>query len=251
MSRAILYDSTLCVGCKLCEEACATRWGLPYDDKIAEQERLSAQKLTTVRTAGEHFGRKLCMHCEDPTCVSVCPVKAMQKTEFGPVIYDADRCFGCRYCMQACPFQVPVYEWHSRTPRVRKCNMCYERQLEGKPTACTEACPTGATICGERDELIREAKQRITSKPGEYIQAIYGLHEAGGTSVFMLSAIPFEQLGLNTKVPLEPIPALTWRALKVVPDVVTAGTTLLGGIYWITHRREEVAKAEGRKGGRK
>lgn len=251
MARAILYDSTLCVGCKECEAACSKKWGLPYDAKLADEERISARKLTAVRTFGERFGRKLCMHCDDPTCASVCPVKAMHKTELGPVVYDAEKCFGCRYCMQACPFQVPSYEWQSRTPRVKKCDMCYERQVAGKPTSCSEACPTEATITGEREEILQIARKRIAEKPHEYFNGIYGLREAGGTSVFMLSAVPFEQIGLNTRIPHEPIPAMTWRALKVVPDVVTAGATLLGGIYWITHRREEVARAEGRKGGRK
>jgi formate dehydrogenase iron-sulfur subunit len=251
MARAILYDSTLCVGCRQCEEACNKRWGMPYNDKIAAEERVSAHKLTTIRTFGDKYSRKLCMHCVEPTCASVCPVKALHKTEFGPVVYDETRCIGCRYCMQACPFQVPTYEWSSRTPRVKKCNMCYERQLAGQPTACTEGCPTGATTCGDRDDMIREAQRRLAEKPKEYFQRIYGIREVGGTSVFYLSAVPFEQIGLNTKVPLEPIPAMTWRALSFVPDVVTAGGTLLGGIYWITHRREAVAKAEGRTGGRK
>jgi formate dehydrogenase iron-sulfur subunit len=251
MARAILYDSTLCIGCKACEGACTKRWGMPYNDKVAAEEQISAHKLTAVRAFGDHFSRKLCMHCVEPTCASVCPVKALQKTDFGPVIYDETRCIGCRYCMQACPFQVPTYEWSSRTPRVKKCNMCYERQLAGKPTACTEACPAGATICGDRDELIREARKRLAEKPKDYVQRIYGLREAGGTSVLILSAVPFEQIGFNTKLPQEPIPGFTWRALSLVPDVVSGGTVLLGGIYWITHRREQVAKAEGHKGGRK
>lgn len=251
MARAILYDSTLCIGCKQCEEACTKRWGMPYNEKVADEDQISAHKLTVVRASGERFSRKLCMHCNEPTCASVCPVKALHKTEFGPVVYDESRCIGCRYCMQACPFQVPTYEWSSRTPRVKKCDMCYERQLAGKPTACTEACPAGATICGDHDEMVREARKRLTDKPKEYYQRIYGLQEAGGTNVLILSAVPFEQLGYNTTIPKEPIPAMTWRALSFVPDVVSAGATLLGGIYWITHRREEVARAEGRKGGRK
>src|SRR3974390_1575115 len=181
MARAILYDSTLCVGCRQCEEACTKRWGMPYNDEIAAEERISAHKLTTIRTFGDKYSRKLCMPCVQPTCASVCPVKALQKTDFGPVIYDETRCIGCRYCMQACPFQVPTYEWSSRTPRVKKCNMCYERQMAGKPTACTEACPAGATICGDRDELIREARQRLADKPKEYYPRIYGIREAGGT----------------------------------------------------------------------
>lgn len=252
MSRTILYDSTLCVGCRQCEEACTKKWGMPYNDKVAAEEHLSAHKLTTIRTFGERYSRKLCMHCEEPTCASVCPVKALQKTELGPVVYDESRCIGCRYCMQACPFQVPSYEWSSNNPRVKKCNMCYERQAVGKPTACTEACPTGATICGDRDEMIAEARKRLAAKPGDYYQRIYGVREVGGTSVFYLSAVPFEQIGMNTKVPMEAVPHFTWNVLSMVPDVVSVGSVVLGGIWWITHRREEVARAEGgSKGDRK
>ncbi len=252
MSFAILYDSTQCVGCKACEEACTKKWGMPYNEKVAAEAFISAHKLTAIETHGERYSRRLCMHCQDPTCASVCPVGALHKTAEGPVVYDEEKCMGCRYCMQACPFGVPTYEWSSRTPRVRKCNMCFERQTKGLPTACTEACPAGATLSGQRDDLIAEARRRISEKPGEYYNRIYGIKEAGGTSVLMLSAVPFEQIGLRTNVPQEPLPALTWRALSLVPDIGTVGATLLGGIWWITHRREDVAREERaeRKGGR-
>jgi formate dehydrogenase iron-sulfur subunit len=247
MTKAVLYDSTLCVGCRSCESACAEQWKLPYDDKIAAEERISAHKVTTVKTHGERFSRRLCMHCEEPACVSVCPVGAFEKTAIGPVVYDETKCMGCRYCMTACPFGTPSYEWESRSPRVRKCDGCYDRKAAGQPSACSEACPTGATITGEREALIVEAKKRIAEKPGEYYERIYGLEEVGGTTTFFLSAVPFEQLGLNTKLPKEPLPQLTWKVLSTVPDVATIGATLLGGIYWITHRREKVSAAEGRK----
>jgi len=247
MARAILYDSTLCVGCKACEGACAGRWHLHYDDKVAAEPRLSAHKLTAIQTFGERYSRRLCMHCAEPTCASVCPVGALHKTALGPVVYDAEKCMGCRYCMEACPFQVPAYEWHSRLPKVRKCDMCYDRLRAGQPTACAGACPTGATICGDRDALIAEGRRRLAEKPGDYYQRIYGLKEAGGTSVLYLSAVPLEQIGLRTNVPMEPLPAFTWRALSLVPDVVSVGTVLLGGVWWITNRRDEVARAEGRK----
>ena len=252
MSKAILYDSTLCIGCRECERACSARWNLPYDDKIAAEEKLSAHKLTAIQTHGDKYSRRICMHCAEPTCVSVCPVGALQKTALGPVVYDETKCMGCRYCMTACPFQIPVYEWSKRLPRVRKCDMCYDRQSAGKPTACTEACPVGATVCGERDALVAEAKKRLADKPGQYHPYIYGLHEVGGTSVLFLSAVPFEQLGLATDLPQEALPVLTWRALSHIPDVVSIGAVLMGGIYWITHRREAVAKAEGaeKKAGR-
>jgi formate dehydrogenase iron-sulfur subunit len=249
MSRAILYDSTMCVGCRECERACAKRWGNAYDDKIASEERISAHKFVAIQTRGDKFARRSCMHCVEPTCASVCPVGAMQKTVAGPVIYDETKCIGCRYCMQACPFQVPTYEWSARLPRVRKCSMCADRQAKGLPTACSEACPTGATSCGDRDQLIAEANKRIADKPTEYYPKIFGLREVGGTSVLYIAAVPFEQIGLRTNVPQEPLPALTWSALSAVPDVASVGATLLGGVYWITHRREKVAAAE-RKGKR-
>jgi formate dehydrogenase iron-sulfur subunit len=246
MPKAILYDSTLCVGCKACEGACAERWGLPYDDKIAAEEKISAHKLTAIETHGDKFSRRLCMNCVQPACASVCPVGALQKTALGPVVYDPDKCMGCRYCMQACPFQVPSYEWSNRLPRMRKCDMCYERQSQGKATACSEACPVGATKTGDREALIAEAHARMAATPDQYNGKIYGLQEVGGTSVFYLSGVPFEQIGLRTSVPLEPLPETTWRVLELLPDVVSTGTILLGGIWWITNRRAEVAKKEGK-----
>ena len=244
MPRAILYDSTLCIGCKACEGACAERWGFPYNDKVAAEESLSAHKLTAIQTHGDHFSRRLCMNCVQPACASVCPVGALQKTTLGPVTYDAEKCMGCRYCMQACPFQVPTYEWSALLPRMRKCDMCYARQSQGKLTACAEACPTGATKNGDRDELIAEARRRIAQKPDQYYGRIYGLQEVGGTSVLYLSAVPFEQIGLRTHVPMEPLPETTWRVLELLPDVVSTGSVLLGGIWWITNRRGEVVRAE-------
>ena len=105
----------------------------------------------------------------------------------------------------------------------------------------------GATKNGDREELIAEAKQRIAAKPDQYYHKIYGLTEVGGTSVLYLSAVWFEQIGLRTSVPQEPLPETTWRALELLPDVVSTGAMLLGGIWWITNRREEVAKKEGRR----
>ena len=236
MPKAILYDSTLCIGCRACEGGCAERWGLPYNDKIAAEETISAHKLTTIVTHGDHFCRRLCMNCLQPACASVCPVAALQKTALGPVTYDAAKCIGCRYCMQACPFQVPTYEWSSRLPLMRKCDMCYARQSAGKLTACAEVCPTGATFNGQRDALIAEAHRRLAAKPDQYYQKIYGLSVVGGTSVLFLSAVPFEQIGLRTNVPHEPMPMLTWRVLELLPDVVSTGSILLGGIWWITNR---------------
>lgn len=244
MPKAILYDSTMCIGCRLCEKACAEHHNLPYDDAISAEEKLSAHKLTAITTHGDKFMRRFCMNCLNPTCVSVCPVGALRKNALGPVTYDQSRCIGCRYCMFACPFQVPTYQWDNRLPVVKKCDMCADRVATGLATACAAACPTGATKFGDRDELIVEARQRIAANPSQYYSRIYGLEEVGGTSMLLLAAVPFEQLGVRTGLPHAPLPLLTWRALSEIPSIVTVTTVLLGGVWWITHRREEVQAAE-------
>ena len=246
MAKAVLYDSTLCIGCRQCEQACAAGKDLAYNDKIAAEEYLSDRKLTTIRTHGERFSRKLCMHCLDPTCVSVCPVAALEKTSLGPVVYHEDRCMGCRYCMVACPFHVPVYEWHSRLPRMRKCDMCADLLVKDQATRCSTVCPMNATITGERSALLAEARKRIADNPTQYYPEVYGVAEAGGTSVLVIAAVPFGQIGYNTGIPKSPMPAFTWAVLQHIPQVVAVGTVLLGGIYWITSRREDVAREEGR-----
>ncbi len=244
MSKAILYDATKCIGCKACEQACADQNKLPYDEKIAGEEFQSAHKFTYVAAKGDKYMRRLCQNCNEPACASVCPVAALQKTAAGPVTYDAAKCMGCRYCMLACPFGVPKYEWNALNPRVRKCTMCSDRVAAGQPTACAEVCPTGATLFGERDELIEEARNRIRQAPDQYVHHIYGEHEVGGTAVLLLSSVPFPSFGLNVDLPDEPLPQLTFQVLKRVPDFVPLGAVALGGIWWITHRREQVAAAD-------
>ena len=129
---------------------------------------------------------------------------------------------------------------------MQKCILCFEKRLqEGRQPACTEACPTGATIFGERSDLIREARRRIHEEPGRYVDHIYGEHEAGGTSVLYLSAVPFEQLGFKVDVQHNPYPKLTWNVLDKLPMVVTTGAALLAGIWWLTKRREDVEREEG------
>ncbi len=245
MSKGLLYDATMCIGCKACEQACAEKNKLPYTDAIAAEEVQSDHKFTVVVSRGDKFMRRLCMNCADPACASVCPVGALRKTAAGPVIYEEDRCMGCRYCMAACPFGVPKYEWGKLLPRVRKCTMCADRVAAGQPTACAEACPTGATKFGEREELLQEARQRVFDNRGKYLDHIYGRYEVGGTSVLLLSSVPFEQFGCCTGLPEDPLPMFTYRVLSRIPDIVPLGGIVLGGVWWITHRREEVAAAEG------
>jgi len=235
MKAAILTDLSKCIGCGACVLACGETNGLPASDPPA---KLSATAWTTVRKQRGVNIRQHCMHCLDPACASVCPVKALQKTPDGPVVYDASRCIGCRYCMLACPFGIPKYEWDSALPRVQKCVMCYESRIEkGLQPACTSVCPTGATKFGNRDDLIVEAEQRIADHPDRYVDHIYGLTEAGGTSVLFISPIPFAKLGFKTDVRDEPYPKLTWDVLSKIPNIVSVGGVLMFGIYWVINRK--------------
>ncbi len=246
MKTAILNDLTKCKGCGACVLACQEMNELPAQQNPVT---LSATAWTMLDRRGEVNIRRNCMHCLDPTCVSVCPVRALQKTPEGPVVYDAGRCIGCRYCMLACPFDIPKYEWDKPLPKIRKCVMCYERRIRrGQAPACTSVCPTGATKFGQRDELLREAVSRIANSPGRYVDQIYGQREAGGTSVLYLSPVPFSQLGFKTSVREEPYPRLTWDALTKIPDVVGIGGVMLVGVYWVINRRMKMEELQNERG---
>jgi formate dehydrogenase iron-sulfur subunit len=238
-AKAILVDITKCIGCRSCERACKEIHGFPME----EETKLSPTALTVVEDHGDRFVRRMCMSCQDPACASACLVGALKKTALGPVTYDSSKCIGCRYCIVACPFNVPRYEWSKLVPFVKKCDMCYERQAKGQLPACVEACPVQASIAGWRDEILEEAQRRVLLD-SKYVKHIYGSEEAGGTSVFFISDVPFEKLGFVTRVPTQPMPVLTANALGDVPTVVLVGGSLLAGLYWITNRRKAVALAE-------
>jgi formate dehydrogenase iron-sulfur subunit len=240
--KGLLIDVTLCIGCGACRRACAKENNLQGGD----DDQLSFRNYTVVQKHDGFFVRKQCMHCEEPSCVSVCPVGAMTKRPSGAVVWDSDKCFGCRYCMVSCPFEIPTFEWHSYNPRVRKCILCYHRIEAGRPTACAEACPTEATVFGDRDMLIKMAMERIQSRAEKYQDHVLGLTEVGGTSVLYLSAIPFDALGFSKNILQNPPSEVTWRILEQVPNVVLLGAWLLGGFYWIYRRRQQVQEAEGR-----
>jgi len=240
--KSLLIDITKCVGCGACAVACGEANNLPS----VESKELDATHYTVVTQHGELYVRRLCMHCNEPTCVSVCPVGAFTKKDTSAVLYDETKCIGCRYCMQACPFQIPKYEWGNLIPRVQKCKFCYERVSAGQQTACAEACLFGATTFGNRDELIVEARKRIRDNPNDYLDYIYGLEEVGGTSVLYISKVDFASLGLPTNLPKESIPKLSWNILSQIPKYVVASSIVLYGIHWITSRRKEVKKFEER-----
>ncbi len=245
--HSMLVDTTRCVGCRSCEAACADANGLPAppDDVPEGLRETRTGSFTVVSTFTPADGReprsvkRQCNHCLEPGCASACPVKAIEKTPTGPVVYHKDRCIGCRYCMLACPFEIPKYEYEKATPYVRKCEFCFERQAQGLPTACGEACPTGALTFGGREELIEEARTRIYQNPDRYVHHIYGEHEVGGTSWLYLSDRPFDEIGLRTDLGIHGFAELTQASLAAVPFVITLWPPFLMALHMFSTRRDQ------------
>jgi formate dehydrogenase iron-sulfur subunit len=256
MTVAILNDTTRCIACRGCQLACKQWNDLPAEDTAfsgtwTNPPNLSAntwnlldfREVEVGDKVSWHFVRHVCMHCEDPACVSACPVKALHKTEEGPVLYNGARCIGCRYCMLACPFDIPAFQWDTPNPYIKKCTMCADRIAMGEEPACTKACPTNAIKFGGREELLTEAHARIAARPDRYVNHIYGENEAGGTSVFYLSSVPFTALGMP-EVASESYPRFTWGALAKIPGVVVGLSAMLGGLTFIVQRRQRLEQEQ-------
>ena len=244
MQAAILTDTTKCIGCRQCVMACKKENGLDPDipRRWNLQDGLSARNWTSIiDTSDGKFVRKQCRHCLEPACASACPVGALRKTEAGPVVYDSDKCMGCRYCMMACPYGIPRYDWDQPVPLIRKCVLCYETRVkDGRQPACTEICPTKATIFGDRDELIRLARQRIQDNPGRYVNKVWGEHEIGGTSILYISDIDISFLAPGGELGDDPIPERTKLAMTAVPFTFVGVATGMAGINWIINRRNQL-----------
>ena len=211
----MLYDTTRCIGCKTCVEACHEANDLPPDNRHTPlhdaPQALNDRTKNIIKLYREEgrrsYVKQQCMHCIDPACVGACMIGALQKREYGIVTWASDRCIGCRYCQVACPYEVPKFEWDSTAPKIIKCELCNHRMPEGKGPACCEVCPREAVIYGDYADLVEEAKRRHAAHPGRYVDKIYGLEDGGGTQVLYLSHVPFEKLGLPT-LGTEPVPKL-------------------------------------------
>lgn len=223
-----LVDQTRCVGCRKCELACNEVNELPapivkFDDlTVLDAKRRPTYDAFTV--INRYYSGRVderdrlvptyvkvqCMHCQDPACVSACITGALSKKDNGAVHYDVKKCIGCRYCMAACPFEIPAYEYHEPiTPRVRKCTFCFERiEKEGGKPGCSSICPVEAITFGKRSELLTLAHKRIDDDPARYVNHVYGENEVGGTSWLYVSGVDFQKVGFQ-KLPSQPMPKVT------------------------------------------
>lgn len=253
MSKGVLVDLTKCVGCGSCTVACKLYNGNEWDETTpttGEKAKLTGKNWTVVHFKEVkdsknqpvwRFVKQQCLHCKEPACASACFAKAFQKTEAGPVIYYPHLCVGCRYCMVACPFNVPKYEWEKAFPLVTKCMMCSGKVEKGEAPACVSVCPADVFKFGERDALLQEAKS-IIAKDSKYVKHIYGEEEVGGTEWIYLSDVPFDQLGFKTNVTKRSLPSYTASFMHATPFVGITWGVILTGLYHYTKRRNQISK---------
>jgi Fe-S-cluster-containing dehydrogenase component len=271
----ILYDATVCVGCKACMAACKEYNHLPPDrstpDSLWDNPRdLTANTYNIVKLYkngsgkakdqeidGYSYIRRFCMHCVDPACVSACPVQALHKDPVtGAVEYNKDACIGCRYCEIACPYEIPRFQWDSAFPQIRKCQLCSHLIAKGNYPACCQFCPNGGSVFGSVQDLIQEANRRLTLRAGQtatyplhrvngtdtiqrevatYQNKIFGLKDGGGSQVLMLAGVPFGDLGL---------PHLSDRSIASHSETIMhtlykgmiAPYVVLGGLFYLVYK---------------
>src|SRR6476646_8065807 len=180
-TMGVLVDLTECIGCRLCERACKVANDIEpgtvasYEDhSVFERDRRPGPDAFTILNRAPNpadpakpiYTKFNCMHCNYPACVSACIVGAMEKQPNGAVTYDAWKCIGCRYCMVACPFQLPAYSYDvALTPQIRKCQFCFTRISHGELPACVKACPRQALTIRKRGELLELAHNKISRSP--------------------------------------------------------------------------------------
>ncbi len=302
----MLYDSTLCIGCKACVSACREAnglgpvneanpgwndgtWDTPLDLSAKTFNVIKAYRHGTMakkdrKENGFAFVKRHCLHCVDPSCVSACPVSAMQKDpKTGIVSYDPDACIGCRYCVYSCPFNIPRFDYSAAYGKIGKCEFCRHLQVDGKTPACCDVCPTGASLFGRVDDLRAEAKRRLALKPGDvttfprgnlsgsrafgkeggeqaakmqsphdapagtYLNGLYGEKELGGTQVHYLSGVPFEKLGLPTDVPDRGYASVSEGIQHTLYKGMIAPVVLLGGLAALAFRATRDSDGEDKK----
>lgn len=245
----LLYDATICIGCRACMPACQNENGLTPDTGSTgglynQPDALNSNtknliKLYTAQDGHERsFIKQQCMHCVDPACVSGCPMQALHKEPHGVVGWKSSLCIGCRYCQIACPFNIPKFEWNKVNPKIVKCELCrHTVGTSAAQPACTRVCPTHAVIYGKRTDLLAEAHRRVAERPGFYFQdRVYGEKEAGGTQCLILSHVDFSKLGLP-KLGNESAPLQVRRSTNFIYRGFLTPIVAYGGIVAIMRNR--------------
>ena len=244
--KAFLFDATRCIDCRACMVACSVENKIPMNKTRIWVAGVGLKgEFPNLERASMVYH---CMHCNEPDCLSACPVGAYSKRSDGPVIYDPKKCIGCRYCMNACPFGVPHFDYDKGLidgAFIDKCTMCPQRIDIGLEPACVATCPTDALIFGERADLLKDAHDRLAAHPARYINHVYGETENGGTSYLILSHVPFTELGLP-ELPSSPVKDVSEKVMEIdhsfCPGWGAVLTGLAVGVHVVNQKKEADAK---------
>jgi len=211
--KGFLVDTSRCIGCRSCQVACK-QWNKLSADATANQgtfenprdltpalyNRIKFVELETSGKVAWQFVNERCMHCGDAGCMKVCPSPgALYRTKDGIVAYNKEKCISCKYCVSACPFNIPRYD---ADDKVSKCHLCLDRITGGMTPACAKACPTETLKFGKRADLI--AKATAAKK------TLYGVDDLNGLGVVYALEGPPEQYGLPA-TPRIPMSIFLWK----------------------------------------
>lgn len=261
-NQGVLVDLTKCVGCGSCTVACKMWNSMDYknpqtgavtnahgQDVELDSNTWTVVEDRKVQKDGKEvwrFVKRQCMHCQDPACLSVCFSNSFHITEEGAVQYNPELCVGCRYCMVACPFDVPKYEWEKVMPSVMKCQFCSSKLASGESPSCVSVCPTDALVYGKREDLLAKAHATIAAD-SNYINYVYGEKEVGGTNWMYISDVDFDQLGFPMNLPTDQsVPQNVKGFTRFTPAIFIGGAALWTGISMYSKRRHHVAESEGK-----
>ena len=149
---ALVIDSRKCINCKACVVACKAENDVPIGNF---RNKINEERKGEYPTLSINFEPEQCHHCEEPSCVRVCPTGASWQRKDGIVLVNYDECIGCRYCMIACPYDARYF--HEEKGVVDKCTLCSHRVDRGDVPACVETCPSKVRTFGD----LEDPKSRI------------------------------------------------------------------------------------------
>ncbi|WP_409567720.1 sulfate reduction electron transfer complex DsrMKJOP subunit DsrO [Rugamonas sp. DEMB1] len=153
---AMVVDVRKCIGCQACTVSCIMENAVPEN---SFRTIVSTYEVKDGKQCGTYMLPRLCNHCEQPPCVPVCPVGATFQRGDGVVVVDGERCVGCAYCVQACPYDARFI--NHDTGKADKCTFCAHRVDVGLLPACVETCVGGARIFGDLNDPHSEVRRLL------------------------------------------------------------------------------------------